>query len=204
MAHSAFREDSPAAGRCLLRLIAALGLALSLAGCGALNLGAQAEQARAAWKELLGHYQQRLAVAGELAKAAAKVPEAAQPVARLQAASAQLAKMPAREDMVNDQAAFSAHQALQDELARGLGLVMQAAAGEPAVEALRPRLAKLEGDIGLARNRYVLTVRNYNRERESFFGAMVASARGFAPYANFMVNTAPAGFPPEGARPAGK
>jgi LemA protein len=188
----------------LAQRLIALGLGLLLTGCGYNDFQRLDEQTKSAWSEVLNQYQRRAdlvpnivaTVKGEAAfeqDTLTKVIEA-----RAKATSIQVTP-----ETLNDPAAFSKFQAAQGELGSALSRLMVVSERYPDLKAnqgfrdLRVQLEGTENRITVARNRYILTVQEYNVLTRSFPNNLTAMVFSYQVKPNFAVaNEAQISAPP--------
>ena len=178
----------------LAQLLATLGLALLLTGCGYNDFQRLDEQTKSAWSEVLNQYQRRAdlvpnivaTVKGEAAfeqDTLTKVIEA-----RAKATSIQVTP-----ETLNDPAAFSKFQAAQGELGSALSRLMVVSERYPDLKAnkgfsdLRVQLEGTENRITVARNRFIQTVQEYNVLTRSFPNNLTAMIFSYKVKPNFAV-----------------
>ena len=152
-----------------------LALSLLLSGCGYNTLQSQDEQINASWAEVLNQYQRRADLVPNLVNTvkgyATHEKEVLEAVTN---ARARVGSVQATPELVNDPQAFAKFQAAQGELTSALSRLLVVAENYPQLKAdtsFRDLQAQLEGTenrITVARNRYILAVKEYNVTVRSF------------------------------------
>ena len=208
--------------RKLMGLVAALGVAFSLAGCGINDIPAKDQAVKARWADVQAAYQRRNDLIPNLVNTVQGYAnqEKSVLVAVTQArASATQVKIDA--STVSDPAKFAEFQAAQDKLSGVLGRLMAISEQYPDLKsntnflALQSQLEGTENRIEIARRDYNAAVQDYNTTLVTIPGSLWAStfyksykqatpfaasaAAQSAPVVNF--NTAPAPAP-QAAQPA--
>ena len=208
--------------RKVIGLVAALGVAFSLAGCGVNDIPTKDQAVKARWADVQAAYQRRNDLIPNLVNTVQGYAnqEKSVLVAVTQArASATQVKIDA--STVNDPAKFAEFQAAQDKLSGVLGRLMAISEQYPDLKsntnflALQSQLEGTENRIEIARRDYNAAVQDYNTTLVTIPGSLWAStfyksykqatpfaasaAAQSAPVVNF--NTAPAPAP-QAAQPA--
>ncbi|TAN49477.1 MAG: LemA family protein [Methylococcaceae bacterium] len=177
--------------RLLLLIVAMAGLT----GCGYNQIQIEDEQVNAAWSEVLNQYQRRAdlipnlvaVVQGYAAHEKAVLTQVTQ-------ARANIAGLKATPELVDDEAALAKFQKAQSDMGGALSRLLVVAENYPQLKAdanFRDLQAQLEGTenrITVARNRYILAVKEYNISVRSFPGNLTAMAMGWKPKPNFTVD----------------
>jgi len=208
--------------RKVIGLVAALGVAFSLAGCGVNDIPTKDQAVKARWADVQAAYQRRNDLIPNLVNTVQGYAnqEKSVLVAVTQArASATQVKIDA--STVSDPAKFAEFQAAQDKLSGVLGRLMAISEQYPDLKsntnflALQSQLEGTENRIEIARRDYNAAVQDYNTTLVTIPGSLWAStfyksykqatpfaasaAAQSAPVVNF--NTAPAPAP-QAAQPA--
>lgn len=160
----------------------ALLLTVFLSGCGYRDFQQLDAERQAAWSALAQLYQQRTALITNLLAATRTLPglEAAQ-LSRLAEARNRAAALPAAPTLPEDAALLQGHAATQAALGAALAPVLQAARRAPGLLPMVGQFEGLENRITVARNRYSLATRDYNRLLDSFPSNLTARAMGRSP-----------------------
>src|SRR6202167_4764432 len=181
----------------LLKLLAAFGLNLALAGCGINAIPAKDQAVKARWADVQAAYQRRSDLIPNLANTVAGY--AAQEKSVLTAfpqARAQATHLSVDASTITDPAKFAQFQAAQDRLSGVLGRLMAISENYPDLKsnqnflALQAQLEGTENRIEIARRDYNGAVQDYNTELRTFPGVLWASTvfRGNKPMAEFTAN----------------
>ncbi|HOX88862.1 MAG TPA: LemA family protein [Burkholderiaceae bacterium] len=177
-----------------LRVFAVLLAAVWLSGCGYNAIQTKDEAVKAAWAEVLSQYQRRAdlipnivnSIKGETAfeqETLTKVIEA-----RAKATSIQ-----ATPELINNPEAFKKFSEAQGELSSALSRLLVTVERYPDLKSnagfqeLRTQLEGTENRIGIARNRYIKTVQDFNGFIRQFPENITAMIFGYKPLAQFAV-----------------
>jgi LemA protein len=166
----------------LFKFIAALGLAVTLAGCGVNNIPTKDQAVKASWANVQAAYQRRADLIPNLANTVAGY--AAQEKSVLTAvtqarASATQPKFDA--STITDPVKFAEFQQAQDKLSGVLGRLMSISENYPELKsntnflALQSQLEGTENRIEVARRDYNTAVQDYNTELVTIPGSLWAS-----------------------------
>jgi LemA protein len=177
-----------------LRLLAALGFALLLTGCGYNQIQINDEQVKAGWAEVLNQYKRRADLIPNLVQVvqgyAAHEKEV---LTQVTEARARVAGIQVTPELVNDPAALVNFQAAQGQLSGALSRLLAVAENYPNLKAdasFRDLQAQLEGTenrITVARNRYIQAVQSYNVSVRTFPNNLTAMVFGYGPKPSFSV-----------------
>ncbi len=200
------------------KLVAALAIAVGLAGCGVNNIPTKDQAVKARWADVQAAYQRRSDLIPNLANTVAGY--AAQEKSVLTAvtqarASATQVKVDA--STITDPEKFAQFQAAQDKLTGVLGRLMAISENYPDLKsnqnflALQSQLEGTENRIEIARRDYNAAVQDYNTELVTIPGSLWAAtmyksykqatpfaasaAAQSAPVVHFDTGTAPAPAP---------
>jgi LemA protein len=209
--------------RKVMGLVAALGVAFALAGCGINDIPAKDQAVKARWADVQAAYQRRNDLIPNLVNTVQGYAnqEKSVLVAVTQArASATQVKVDA--STISDPAAFAQFQAAQDKLSGVLGRLMAISEQYPDLKsntnflALQSQLEGTENRIEIARRDYNASVQDYNTTLVTIPGSIWAAtmyksykpatlfqasaAAQSAPVVNF--NTGPAPAQPPATQPA--
>ena len=154
-----------------LVLVAVMGLALSLAGCGVNNIPTYENAAQAAWSNVLNEYKRRADLIPNLVETVKGFAEQEKSVltevveARAKATSIQV---PA--DILTNPDAMKNFQDAQQQLGGALGKLLAVVERYPDIKsgqnflALQSELAGAENRVSISRRDYIESVRAYNTE----------------------------------------
>ncbi len=169
-------------------------LALGLGGCGYNTFQTTDEQVKAGWAEVVNQYQRRADLIPNLVstvKGEAKFEQ--DTLTKVIEARSKATSIQATPELINDPAAFQKFQQAQGELSGALSRLMVVSENYPNLRAnqgFRDLQAQLEGTenrITVARNRYILSVQDYNVTVRSFPSNLTAMVFGYKQKANFTV-----------------
>ena len=167
---------------------------LSLTGCGYNTLQRNDEQIKSSWSEVVNQYQRRADLVPNLVNAvkgfAAQEKEVLLGVTN---ARAKVGSIQATPELINSPEAFAKFQAAQGELSGALSRLLVVSENYPQLKSdanFRDLQAQLEGTenrIAVARNRYIVSVQEYNVIVRSFPSNLTAMAFGYKTKPNFTV-----------------
>ena len=169
-------------------------LALGLGGCGYNTFQTGDEQVKASWSEVVNQYQRRADLIPNLVatvKGEAKFEQ--DTLTKVIEARSKATSIQATPELINDPAAFQKFQQAQGELTGALSRLMVVSENYPNLRAnqgFRDLQAQLEGTenrITVARNRYILSVQDYNVTVRTFPSNLTAMVFGYKQKANFTV-----------------
>ena len=189
-----------------LRLALTIGAVASmLSACGYNKFQSRDEATKAAWGEVVNQYQRRADLIPNLVNTvkgyAAHERETLESVTRARAAATSFQITP---EVLNNPAAFQKFQQVQGELSSALSRLMVVSEKYPDLKAdtsfrdLQSQLEGTENRITVARQRYIVTVQDYNVLARSFPTNLTAMMFGYAAKPSFTVenekaiSTAPA------------
>ena len=164
------------------KLVAALGLAFALAGCGVNNIPTKDQNVKARWADVQAAYQRRSDLIPNLVNTVAGY--AAQEKSVLigvTQARAQATHVSIDASTVNDPAKFAQFQEAQDKLSGVLGRLMAISENYPDLKsnqnflALQAQLEGTENRIEIARRDYNSAVQDYNTELVTIPGSIWAA-----------------------------
>jgi len=184
----------------------ALGLlAAALSGCGYNDFQGKDEAIKASWGEVVNQYQRRADLIPNLVNTvkgyASHERETLEAVTRARSAATSIQITP---EVLNDPAAFEKFQQAQGQLTGALSRLMAVSEKYPDLKAdtsfrdLQSQLEGTENRITVARQRYIVTVQEYNVLARSFPTNLTAMMFGYAVKPSFTVenekaiSTAPA------------
>lgn len=169
-------------------------LAIALNGCGYNAFQSLDEEAKASWAEVLNQYQRRADLVPNLVETvkgyAAHEKEVLTDVAN---ARSKVGSMQVTPELLNDPEAFAKFQAAQGQLTGALSRLMAVAENYPNLKAdqgFRDLQAQLEGTenrVTVARNRYIVTIKEFNVAVRSFPNNLTAMMFGYKTKPSFTV-----------------
>jgi LemA protein len=166
----------------LPKLLAALGIALALAGCGVNSIPTKDQAVKARWADVQASYQRRNDLIPNLVNTVAGY--AAQEKSVLTAvtqARANATHVSVDASTITDPAAFEKFQKAQDQLSGVLGRLLSITENYPDLKsnqnflALQSQLEGTENRIEIARRDYNAAVQDYNTELVTIPGSLWAS-----------------------------
>jgi LemA protein len=176
-----------------------------LSGCGYNEFQAKDEASKAAWGEVVNQYQRRADLIPNLVNTvkgyATHEKETLESVTRARAAATSVQVTP---EVLNNPQAFQKFQQAQGELSGALSRLMVVAEKYPDLKAdasfrdLQSQLEGTENRITVARQRYIVTVQDYNVQVRKFPTNLTAKMFGYDIKPSFTVenekaiSTAPA------------
>src|SRR5438067_2328887 len=170
----------------LLSVVLLTGVLLS--GCGYNQFQAKDEATKAAWSEVVNQYQRRADLIPNLVNTvkgyATHERETLEAVTRARAAATSFQITP---EVLNDPAAFQKFQQVQGELSGALSRLMAVSENYPNLKAdtqfrdLQSQLEGTENRITVARQRYIVSVQEYNVLARSFPTNLTAKMFGYQP-----------------------
>ena len=177
-----------------IKSIAIASLAIALSGCGYNAFQSLDEEAKASWAEVLNQYQRRADLVPNLVETvkgyAAHEKEVLTEVAK---ARSKVGSMQVTPELLNDPEAFAKFQAAQSQLTGALSRLMAVAENYPNLKAdqgFRDLQAQLEGTenrVTVARNRYIVTIKEFNVAVRSFPNNLTAMMFGYKTKPSFSV-----------------
>ena len=177
-----------------IKLFAIVSLVLTLNGCGYNAFQSLDEEAKASWSEVLNQYQRRADLVPNLVETvkgyASHEKEVLTDVAN---ARSKVGSMQVTPELLNDPEAFARFQAAQGQLTGALSRLMAVAENYPNLKAdqgFRDLQAQLEGTenrVTVARNRYIVTIKDYNISVRSFPNNLTAMMLGYKAKPTFTV-----------------
>jgi LemA protein len=173
-------------------LIAASTLALS--GCGYNSLVSGDEGVKAAWAEVLSQYQRRAdLIPNIVATVKGEAGFEQDTLTKVIEARSKATAIQATPELVNNPEAFSKFTKAQGDLSGALSRLLVVTENYPNLKAnagfqdLRAQLEGTENRVGIARKRYIDTVKDYNVEVRSLPTAIYAGWFGFKEKPSFTV-----------------
>jgi len=162
--------------------LAALVVALNLAGCGINTIPTQEERARAAWSEVLNQYQRRSDLIPNLVETVKGYAQQERDVlTQVTEARAKATQVKVDASTLTDPEAFKRYQDAQAQLSGVLGRLLAISERYPDLKSnqnfltLQAQLEGTENRIAVARRDYIEAVRAYNTELKTFPGIIWAN-----------------------------
>ena len=166
----------------LPKLVAALGLALALAGCGVNTIPTKDQAVKARWADVQAAYQRRNDLIPNLANTVAAYAKQEQTVLiQVTQARASATQVKVDASTITDPARFKEFQDAQDKLSGVLGRLMAISENYPDLKsnqnflALQSQLEGTENRIEIARRDYNAAVQDYNTELVTIPGSLWAA-----------------------------
>ncbi len=176
------------------QLFCALVIATILSGCGYNEFQSKDEASKAAWGEVVNQYQRRADLIPNLVNTvkgyASHEKDTLEAVTRARAAATSFQITPA---VLNDPAALAKFQQVQGELSQALSKLMAVTEAYPNLKAdanfrdLQSQLEGTENRITVARQRYIVTVQDYNIQVRKFPTNLTAMMFGYKTKPSFTV-----------------
>jgi LemA protein len=162
--------------------LAALVLALNLAGCGVNTIPTQEERAKAAWSEVLNQYQRRNDLIPNLVETVKGYAQQERDVfIQVTEARAKATQIKIDASILTDPEAFKRFQEVQAQLSGALGRLLAVSERYPDLKSsqnfltLQAQLEGTENRVAVARRDYIEAVRAYNTELKTFPGIIWAN-----------------------------
>jgi LemA protein len=177
-----------------LKAFLAMTLVVVLSGCGYNEIQSKDEAVKAAWSEVLSQYQRRADLIPNIVntvKGEANFEQ--ETLTRVIEARAKATSIQATPELVNDPAALQRFSQAQGELSSALSRLLVTVENYPNLKAnagfqeLRAQLEGTENRIGIARNRYIKSVQDYNVLVRQFPVNLTAMVFGYKDKAQFAV-----------------
>jgi LemA protein len=187
-----------------LALIAAVGAALALSGCGYNQFQTLDETVKGSWAEVLNQYQRRAdLIPNIVATVKGEANFEQETLTKVVEARAKATSIQVTPETLNNPEAFKKFQQVQGELSGALSRLMAVSENYPNLKAnqgfqdLRVQLEGTENRITVARNKYIKTVADYNTLARQFPTNLTAMIFGYAVKPSFTVaNEAQISTPP--------
>jgi len=168
--------------------------ALALSGCGYNEIQRRDEGVTAAWSEVVNQYQRRADLIPNLVETVKGFAQQEKDVLiQVTEARSRVGQIKVTPEMVNDPAAVQRFQQTQGELSSALSRLLVVVEKYPELKSdknfleLQAQLEGTENRIGVARNRYIKAVQEYNVLIREFPVNLTAMIFGYKPKANFTV-----------------
>jgi LemA protein len=189
----------------LRALLALLGLAALLSGCGYNEFQRLDEQVKSGWAEVLNQYQRRAdLIPNIVATVKGEADFEQETLTRVIEARSRATSIQATPELINDPQAFNQFQQAQGELSSALSRLMVVVEQYPQLRAnqafqdLRVQLEGTENRITVARNKYIGAVQAYNVLARQFPSNLTAMVFGYDVKPGFTVpNEAEISTPPK-------
>jgi LemA protein len=166
-----------------------------LAGCGYNEIQSRDEAVKAAWAEVLAQYQRRADLVPNLVNTVkGETSFEQETLTRVIEARAKATAVQVTPEALEDPAAVQRFQQAQGELSSALSRLLVVVERYPELKAnqafqdLRTQLEGTENRIGIARNRYIKTVQDYNVFIRQIPQNLTAIAFGYKEKAQFAVD----------------
>jgi LemA protein len=167
---------------------------LMLSGCGYNTIQANDEEVTAKWSEVINQYQRRADLVPNLVNVvkgyASHEKEVLEAVTE---ARSRVGSIQATPDLVKDEQAFAKFQAAQSQLTSALSRLLVVSENYPNLKAdasFRDLQAQLEGTenrVTVARDRYIVAVKEYNVNVRTFPNNLTAMMFGYKTKPSFTV-----------------
>jgi LemA protein len=177
-----------------LQLLFAVCISAMLSGCGYNEFQSKDEAIKASWGEVVNQYQRRADLIPNLVNTvkgyASHEKDTLESVTRARAAATSMQITP---EVLNDPAAFAKFQAVQGELSSALSKLMMVTESYPDLKAnanfrdLQSQLEGTENRITVARQRYIVTVQEFNVQVRKFPTNLTAMMFGYKVKPSFTV-----------------
>jgi LemA protein len=179
--------------RKLLAAAAALA-ALALSGCGYNEIQRRDEAVTAAWSEVVNQYQRRADLIPNLVETVKGFAQQEKDVlTQVTEARSRVGQVKVTPEMLNDPGALAKFQQAQGDLSSALSRLLVVVERYPELKSdknfleLQAQLEGTENRIGVARNRYIKSVQDYNVLVREFPVNLTAMVFGYQTKANFTV-----------------
>lgn len=177
-----------------LRVLAVLATAMWLSGCGYNAIQTKDESVKAAWAEVLSQYQRRADLIPNIVNSIKGETTFEQDtLTKVIDARAKATSIQATPELVNNPEAFKKFTEAQGELSSALSRLLVTVERYPDLKSnagfqdLRTQLEGTENRIGIARNRYIKGVQDYNSFVRQFPENLTAMVFGYKPLPQFAV-----------------
>ncbi|MGH6828238.1 MAG: LemA family protein [Rhizomicrobium sp.] len=190
--------------KALPKIVVALGLFLTLAGCGVNAIPAKDEAVKAAWGDVQAAYQRRSDLIPNLvATVKAYAVQEKTVLIQVTQARAQATHVSVDASTISNPAVFQRFQAAQNQLSGVLGHLLSITENYPNLKsnqnflALQAQLEGTENRIEIARRDYNAAVQDYNTELRTYPGVIWASTlyKAQKPAQEFSASAAAQGAP---------
>jgi len=168
--------------------------ALALSGCGYNDIQRKDEGVTAGWSEVVNQYQRRADLIPNLVETVKGFAQQEKDVlTQVTEARSRVGQVKVTPEMLNDPAALQRFQQAQGDLSSALSRLLVVVEKYPELKSdknfleLQAQLEGTENRIGVARNRYIKSVQDYNVLVREFPVNLTAMAFGYKTKANFTV-----------------
>jgi LemA protein len=168
--------------------------ALTLSGCGYNDIQRGDEGVTAAWSEVVNQYQRRADLIPNLVETVKGLTQQEKDVLiGVTEARSRVGQVKVTPEMLNDPAALQKFQQAQGDLSSALSRLLVVVERYPEIKSdknfleLQAQLEGTENRIGVARNRYIKAVQDYNVLIREFPVNLTAMVFGYKTKANFTV-----------------
>jgi LemA protein len=168
--------------------------ALAISGCGYNDIQRKDEGVTAAWSEVVNQYQRRADLIPNLVETVKGFAQQEKDVLiQVTEARSRVGQVKVTPDMLSDPAAVQRFQQTQGELSSALSRLLVVVEKYPELKSdknfleLQAQLEGTENRIGVARNRYIKAVQDYNVLIREFPVNLTAMVFGYKTKANFTV-----------------
>jgi LemA protein len=168
--------------------------AVAVSGCGYNDIQRQDEGVTAAWSEVVNQYQRRADLIPNLVETVKGFAQQEKDVlTQVTEARSRVGQVKVTPEMLNDPAALQRFQQAQGDLSSALSRLLVVVERYPELKSdknfleLQAQLEGTENRIGVARNRYIKSVQDYNVLVREFPVNLTAMVFGYKTKANFTV-----------------
>ncbi len=168
--------------------------AIAVTGCGYNDIQRQDEGVTAAWSEVVNQYQRRADLIPNLVETVKGITQQEKDVLiGVTEARSRVGQVKVTPEMLNDPAALQKFQQAQGDLSSALSRLLVVVERYPEIKSdknfleLQAQLEGTENRIGVARNRYIKSVQDYNVLIREFPVNLTAMVFGYKTKANFTV-----------------
>ena len=168
--------------------------ALAISGCGYNDIQRKDEGVNAAWSEVVNQYQRRADLIPNLVETVKGFAQQEKDVlTQVTEARSRVGQVKVTPEMLNDPAALQRFQQAQGDLSSALSRLLVVVERYPELKSdknfleLQAQLEGTENRIGVARNRYIKSVQDYNVLIREFPVNLTAMVFGYQTKANFTV-----------------
>lgn len=179
-----------------LRVMTAFALASVLAGCGYNTIQQKDEAVKSAWAEVVNQYQRRADLIPNIVNTVKGEANFEQTTLQnVIEARARATAIQATPELVNNPEAFAKFTQAQGQVTSALSRLLVTVENYPNLKAnaafqdLRTQLEGTENRIGIARNRYIKTVEDFNSFIRQIPQNLTAMVFGYKPKAQFTVES---------------
>jgi len=178
----------------MLRAALVAAAAIALSGCGYNDIQRKDEGVTAGWSEVVNQYQRRADLIPNLVETVKGFAQQEKDVfIQVTEARSRAGQVKVTPEMLNDPAALQKFQQAQGDLSSALSRLLVVVERYPELKSdknfleLQAQLEGTENRIGVARNRYIKSVQDYNVLVREFPVNLTAMVFGYKTKANFTV-----------------